>query len=407
MQHPTPAIEPAFFMALAILFRALRSPAAYSRPGVMTGRLRRAFQLTRLHTTQETSMPRLFAALLLALTPMLASAEEVIRVYNWNDYIAPQVLKDFETETGIRVDYHTYSTAEELAAVLATGEAIDVAVPSHDALPAMIKSGTLQPLDFSLLPNRKHLDKQLLSTLVALDPANRHAVPYLWGAVGLAINTPQAEAAFGGPLPNSWSLLFDAEQSARLASCGISVLDAPDETLTLLLNYQGRSLARSAPSRIERSSRVLDGLRPNLRYVDSERYIDDLNQGKLCVAVAWVGDALAAADAGQPVRFLVPDEGSILFIDNLVIPSSATRVDLAHRFIDYLMQPKVAALITAETLYPSGNADSREFLDEALRNQPDLYPDRDTKRRLHPLETLPEKHSATRDAVWTRFRDGS
>jgi len=178
-------------------------------------------------------MPRLFAALLLALTPMLASAEEVIRVYNWNDYIAPQVLKDFEAETGIRVDYHTYSTTEELAAVLATGEAIDVAVPSHDALPAMIKSGTLQPLDFSLLPNRKHLDKQLLSTLVALDPANRHAVPYLWGAVGLAINTPQAEAAFGGPLPNSWSLLFDAEQSARLASCGISVLDAPDETLTL------------------------------------------------------------------------------------------------------------------------------------------------------------------------------
>src|SRR3990167_6476392 len=174
MQHPTPAIEPVFFMALAILFRALRSPAAYSRLGVMTGRLRGAFQLTRHHTTQETSMPRLFAALLLALTPMLASAEEVIRVYNWNDYIAPQVLKDFEAETGIRVDYHTNSKEEELAGVLATGEAIDVAVPSHDALPAMIKNGTLQPLDFSLLPNRKHLDKQLLSTLVALDRSEEH-----------------------------------------------------------------------------------------------------------------------------------------------------------------------------------------------------------------------------------------
>ena len=352
-------------------------------------------------------MPRLFATVLLALTPLLASAEEVIRVYNWNDYIAPQVLKDFEAQTGIRVDYQTFSTAEELETALASGEAIDVAVPSHDALPALIRNGTIQPLDFAQLPHRKHLDKQLLSTLVALDPANRHALPYLWGAVGLAINVPQAEAAFGGPLPNSWSLLFDAEQSARLASCGISVLDAPDETLTLLLNYQGRSLARSAPSRIERSGQVLDGLRAHLRYIDSERYIDDLNAGNLCVAMAWVGDALAAAEAGQPVRFLVPDEGSILFIDNLVIPSSAQRVDLAHRFIDYLMQPEVAALITAETLYPSGNADSRAFLDETLRNQPDLYPDRDTKRRLHPLETLPDKHSATRDAVWARFRDGS
>jgi len=351
-------------------------------------------------------MPRLFASLLLALTPLLASAEDVIHVYNWNDYIAPQVLTDFQAETGIRVEYRTFSTAEELATALASGEAIDIAVPSHDTLPALIKAGRLQPLDFSLLPNRSHLDKQLLSKLAAVDPNNRHAVPYLWGAVGLAINTPLAEVAYGGPLPDSWSLLFDAEQSARLAGCGMSVLDAPDETLSLLLNYQGRSLARSAPSRIERAGDVLTGLRPNLRYVDSERYIDDLNNGHLCVAMAWVGDALAAANAGQPVRFLVPDEGSVLFIDNLVIPSSARRADLAHRFIDYLMRPEVAALITTETLYPNGNADSRTFLDEALRNQPGLYPDRDTTRRLYALESLPEKHQQVRDSVWERFRSG-
>ena len=122
-------------------------------------------------------MPRLFALLLLALTPLLASAEEVIRVYNWNDFIAPQALKDFEAKTGIRVDYQTFSTAEELDAALASGEAIDVTVPSHDSLPGLIKKGLIQPLDFTQLPHRKHLDKQLLSTLVALDPANRHAVP--------------------------------------------------------------------------------------------------------------------------------------------------------------------------------------------------------------------------------------
>lgn len=339
-------------------------------------------------------------------TTGIEKAGDVIHVYNWNDYIAPQVLKDFERETGIRVEYRTFTTTEELNAALASGESLDIAVPSHNDLPRLIKAGLLQPLDFSLLPHRKHLDKQLLSKLAAVDPGNRHALPYLWGAVGLAINTPQAEAAFGGPLPDSWSLLFDSEQSARLASCGLSALDAPDETLSLLLNYQGRSLARSAPSRIERAGSVLDGLRPNLRYVDSERYIEDLANGRLCVAMAWVGDALAAADAGQPVRFVVPSEGSVLFIDNLVIPSSAARADLAHRFIDYLLRPQVAALITAETLYPNGNADSHEFLDEALRNQPGLYPDMETKRRLHALETLPEKHSAVRDRLWARFRDG-
>ena len=352
-------------------------------------------------------MFRILAPLLLALSPGLAAAADSIRVYNWNDYIAPQVLADFTQETGIEVEYHTFSTDEELEKALASDEAIDVAVPSHDELPALIRAGKLQPLDFSRLPNRKHLDKQLLNKLAAVDPNNRYAAPYLWGAVGLAINTPQATAALGGTLPHSWSLLFDPAQSSLLSSCGISVLDAPDELLYGLMNYQGRSLSNSSPGRIRKAGVVLDGLRPNLRYVDSERYIDDLNQGKLCVALAWVGDALAAADAGQPVQFVVPEEGSSLFIDNLVIPTSARRADLAHKFIDYLMQPQVAAKITEETLYPSANADAREFLDPALRDQPGLYPDRDTKRRLFALVPLPDKLKSTRDEVWNHFRDGT
>ncbi|AYC32981.1 polyamine ABC transporter substrate-binding protein [Pseudomonas cavernae] len=357
-------------------------------------------------------MPRLLAPLLLTLIPLLATplpacAEELIRVYNWTDYIAPQVLADFEKQTGIRVEYHTFSSAEELEKILASGEAIDVAVPTHSDLPALIKAGRLQPLEMAKLPNRAHLDKQLLNKLAAVDPQHRYAIPYLWGAVGLAVNTQLAEQAFGGPLPDSWSLLFDPEQSKRLASCGISVLDARDEVLSVLMNYQGRSLAHSSPRQIKRAGGVLDELRPQLRYVDGQRQLTDLSKGELCLSLTWVGDALAAAAAGQPVRFVIPQEGSAVFIDNLVIPSSARRADLAHRFIDYLMQPKVAALITKETLYPSGNADAKAFLDPALREQPGLYPDRATKRRLFALETLPDKQRVVRDHVWARFRDGS
>ncbi|MGE8496734.1 MAG: polyamine ABC transporter substrate-binding protein [Pseudomonas sp.] len=354
-------------------------------------------------------MIRRLAPLLLALSPLAAQAADgdSIRVYNWNDYIAPQVLEQFQTETGIKVDYQTFSTAEELRTALANGDAIDVAVPSHNDLPALIEAGRLQPLDFTRLTNRQHLDKELLNKLAAVDRGNQHAVPYLWGAVGLAINQPKVEAAYGGPLPQSWSLLFDPAQSSRLAACGISSIDAPEEVLSLLFNYQGRSLARAAPARIKRAGELLGQLRPNLRYVDSERYIDDLNNGNLCMAVAWVGDALGAASNGQPVRFLIPEEGSVLFIDNLVIPTSARRPDLAHRFIDFLMQPEVAALITSETLYPSGNADARQFLDKSLSNEPALYPDTDLKRRLHALETLPAKQQDVRDAVWKHFRDGA
>ncbi|MCY1289597.1 Putrescine-binding periplasmic protein SpuD [compost metagenome] len=347
---------------------------------------------------------RLLAALLFALSPLSLQAEELIRVFNWNDYIAPQVLADFEKDTGIRVEYHTYSTIDELLEALADGEVIDVAVPSNDNLAELIKAGRLQPLDFARLPNRQHLDKQLLSKQAADDPGNRYAAPYLWGAVGLAVNEPQAQAAFGGPLPDSWSLLFDPAQSARLAGCGISILDAQAEVMAVLLNYQGHNLTRAAPRQIERAGEQLRALHPSLRYVDSERYIDDLKNGKLCLALAWIGDALAAADAGQPVRFIIPEEGSSLFIDNLVIPASARRADLAHRFIDYLMQPQVAARISAETLFPTANADAKEFLGETLTAHPQLYPDRETKRRLFLLEPLAERLANSRDATWAQFR---
>ena len=351
-------------------------------------------------------------SLLFALTPWLALATEAtpsgpsITVYNWNDYIAPQVLENFERDSGIHVNSHTYATAEELLQRLDADEAIDVAVPSHDALPKLIRDKRLQPLDFARLPNRTHLDKPLLNKLAAFDPQNRYAVPYLWGSVGLAINQPKAEAAYGGPLPNSWSLLFDPLQSKRLAGCGMSVIDAPDEVLSILLNYTGYSLASSSTSRLLAAGETLNALRPRLKYVDSERYIDDLAKGELCVSLAWVGDALAAAKAGQPVRFVIPDEGSALFIDNLVIPANAPHADLAHRFIDYLMQPQVAALISEETLYPSPNADAQAFIDPALRDLPGLYPDRDTKRRLFALDVLPDGHANVRDEVWARFRSG-
>ena len=348
-------------------------------------------------------MPRLLASLLLLLCPLFAHAEDVIRVYNWNDYIAPEVLKDFEKSTGIRVEYHTYSTAEELKKALHGGEKIDVAVPSHNDLPELIKDKLISPLDLAKLPNRSHLDPQLMSKLAAVDPDNRHAVPYLWGAVGLAVNEPQVKKALGGQVPESWALLFDPQYSQRLKACGLSLLDAPDETFSVLMNYQGRNFARSAPTQIRRAGQVLATLRPNLRYVDSERYIQDLNEGKLCVAMAWVGDAVHAAQAGQPVRFVVPQEGSVLFIDNLVIPSSAPRPDLALRFIDFLMQPKVAAQITNATFYPNGNADAKAFLDPALRGENGLYPDQETRRRLFALETAPEKTAPVIKEVWSQI----
>lgn len=345
-------------------------------------------------------MSRLLVSLSFALATLAAQAQDTIRVYNWNDYIAPQVLADFEKETGIRVEYHTYSTSAEINKLLSSDEAIDVAMPPHDLLAELIQAKRLQPLDFNRLPNRVNLDRDLLAKLSAVDPDNRHALPYLWASTGIAVNRPQAEAAFGGPLPESWSLLFDSHQSQRLASCGISLLDAPSELYSALLNYQGHRLARTTPSRIKRASATLLELKPHLRYIDSERYIDDLKQGRLCLAMAWSGDALAAAASGQPVTLIIPEEGTALSIDSMVIPSTSTQPALAYRFIDFLMRPQVAASITNATFYASANSKAQPFVAEELRDNPVLYPDRATKRRLALLEVLGSKQQAALDTEW-------
>ena len=349
-------------------------------------------------------MRRLFTAVLLSASAHCAQASEALQVWNWNDYIAPQVLSDFTKATGIEVQYHTYSTAEQLHQAIAKGEVIDLMVPSHDDLPALIKNGQLQTLDLAQLPNRQYLDKEILSKLAAFDPHNQYAIPYLWGAVGLAINDPQVQSALGQTPPNSWNLLFNSSYSAKLASCGVSVLDAQEEVLSALLNFQGENISRSSTKQIQRAGKILNELKPNLRYVSSDRYINDLQQGKLCLALAWVGDVLAAEQAGQPVRFIVPEEGAPLFIDSWVIPAQSTKARQAQQFINFVLQPKVAAQITEETLYPSANLKAREFIDPALRDQPGLYPDALTKRRLYALSILPERLASTREQVWQQFK---
>jgi putrescine transport system substrate-binding protein len=350
-------------------------------------------------------MKRLLACLLITLLPGFATAaeENVLHMYNWNDYIDPQVLIDFEEETGIKVVYETFSTDDELKVAFDNGTPYDVMVPSHDSLPRLISEGKLTVLDKSKLPNAVNLDNQILSKLSAFDAKNIHAIPYLWGAVGLAINKPKAESAFGGPLPESWSVVFNPKQSAKLASCGISILDASAEVFDGLMNYKGRSISHTPPRLIKSAAKTLFAIRPNINQIDSEEYIEALNAGELCVAVAWTGDALVAADEGQPVVFVVPEEGAPMFIDTLVIPTSAPRPDLAYQFINYLLKPQVAAQITTETLYPNANTAADQFLSEELRNLPGIKLDKQMRRRLTMMPTLQEGTQEAIDEAWAQF----
>ncbi|MCC6076191.1 extracellular solute-binding protein [Pseudomonas sp. GCM10022188] len=301
---------------------------------------------------------------LLALS-ISAAQGQTLNVANWNDYIDPQVLETFTKETGIEVNYRTYEDDQEVYDLLKQGEALDVVVPSTDNFGKMVGEGLLQPYGASGLPGYEAMEPLIVRRLTVADPAKAYGVPYLWGSIGLAVNVPQAEAALGGPVPNTWGLVFDKTLVGKLSKCGVTLLDSPNDVLSLLANYRGRSLNALSAGYAERLFGELNELRPHYRYVDSERYIEDLNAGKTCVSMAWVGDALGAAAKGQPIKYLVPDEGTLVFVDILAIPKSAQHPEEAKAFISYLLRPEVSAQIARATYYQTPNVKARQLLESS------------------------------------------
>ncbi|MGF6691083.1 putrescine transport system substrate-binding protein [Metapseudomonas resinovorans] len=349
-------------------------------------------------------MKKTFCLLLLTALAGLSRADEVLRVYNWTNYIEPEVLAAFQRESGVRVEYSTFSTAADLDAALSGPAKYDLVVPSHFQLSRLIGDKRLQALDFTRLPHYGSLDPSLLAMLAGFESANRYVVPYLWGSVGLVSNPALAEQAFGGPLPNSWSLLFDEQLSARLAPCGLGLLDAPEETLSLWLNYRGRNLSLGGTRQIDQAGRRLLALQRYVRNLDNDGYVADLASGKLCVAMAWVGHALTAAEQNPALRFRIPDEGALVFIDSLAIPANAARPDLAYRFIDYLLQPDNARRnALASRFYSPLAADSPEMA-RLAEEQPMLVPDQAERRRLYFLERLTPEQKVRVDALWQRIK---
>ncbi|AYF88458.1 extracellular solute-binding protein [Pseudomonas sp. JS3066] len=349
-------------------------------------------------------MKKTFCLLLCTLLTAFAQAEEVLRVYNWTNYIDPEVLAAFQRESGIRVEYTTFNTAADLDAALAGSAQYDLVVPSHFQLTRLIGEKRLQSLDFAQLPHYGSLDPALLAMLAGFDSANRYVVPYLWGSVGLVSNPSLAEAALGGALPNSWSLLFDEQQRSRLAGCGLGMLDAPEETLSLWLNYRGRNLSKAGTRQIDQAGKQLLAMQGQFRNLDNDGYVGDLASGKLCVAMAWVGHALTAAEKNPALRFRIPDEGALVFIDSLAIPANAARPDLAYRFIDYLLKPENARRnALASRFYSPMAADSPEMA-RLAQEQPMLVPDQAERKRLYFLERLKPEQKTHVDALWQQIK---
>lgn len=355
------------------------------------------------------------AAATLGLAAASVHANQV-RIYNWSDYIAPDTLENFTAETGIEVIYDVYDSNEVLEAALLSGRSgYDVVVPSNHYLTRHISAGVYLELDHDKLPNMANLNPDLMDDLESVDPGSRYSIPYMWGTNGIGYNEERVLAILGDDAPvDSWALLFDPEITGALseAGCGLSMLDSGDEMLSPAMAYLGLSPLSEEGEDLEAAGELLAAVRDDITYFHSSRYISDLANGDLCVAAGYSGDIFQAADRaeeagrGITIEYSIPKEGAALWFDMMAIPADAPNPDNAHAFINYILEPQVAASITEYVVYANPNLAANEFLDPDILNDPAVYPDQEVMDNLYVAEEKPLPVQRMRTRIWNRVKSG-
>ena len=342
-----------------------------------------------------------------------AANEKVLNVYNWSDYIQPSVIKDFEKETGIHVNYDVFDSNEILETKLLTGHTnYDLVVPSAAFMERQLQADIYQKLDKSLLPNLKNLDPGIQSALAIYDPGNQYAVDYMWITSGVGYNAAAIKARMPDAPVDSWRMIFDPTVISKFADCGVSILDAPSEVVATALLYIGKNPNSNTLEDLKAAERVLKAVRPYIRYVDSSRYIDNLANGEICLAMGWSGDIKQAhdraleANKGIDLKYSIPREGAIVNLDVLVIPADAPHPTNAHLFIDYLLRPDVAAENSNLIKYANAVAVDLQPLDPAVRSDQGVFPPPDVRARLVPERARPPDYQRLLTRAWTRFKTG-
>lgn len=344
-----------------------------------------------------------------------ASATEgkVVNIYNWSDYIAPGVLDEFTRDTGIRVVYDTYDSNEMLETKLLAGDTgYDVVVPSATFLQRQLRAGVYQKLDRSKLPNWKYLWPAVMRRLAAYDPGNQYAANYMWFTTGIAYNVAQAKKRLGGKPINSWDVLFKPKEIQKFASCGVYMLDSPEDVFASALRYLRLNPDSKNPADIRRAAAVVARVRRYVKKFDSSEYINALANGDICLAIGWSGDAFQArararqAGNGVNVNYVIPKEGGLMSLDNLAIPKDAPHPAEALQFINFLMRPDIAAQNTNATKYANGVRASTPFVHKSILENTAIYPSKSVMKELFTVTTnaFPLQKVITRE--WTRVKTG-
>src|SRR5476651_647024 len=353
-------------------------------------------------------------SLLVVLVAGPAVAQKQVNVYNWSDYIAEDQLKAFAKESGIKVNYTTYDSNEILDAKLKAGRSgYDVVVPT--ASPFFVRqlaANLYQPLDRTKLKNWNNLDPKIMQQLARYDAGNAHGIPWMWGTVGIGYNMTEIRKRMGNAPVDSLKMIFDPATVSRFVDCGVMMLDSATDVMPAALIYLGLDHDSKKKEDVEKAAEVIKAVRPYIRKFHSSEYINALAGGDICLAFGFSGDILQAKDraAAAPekrvINYNVPHEGAMVWIDVAAIPKGAPNVDNAYRFLDFLLDPKVAAASSALTNYANGNAAATPLLAKSLSGNKSIYPTADARAYFYTITAGNAAEVRERTRLWTAIKTG-
>lgn len=354
------------------------------------------------------------ASALCVIGASVAQAQDrVVHVFNWSDYIDETVLSEFTERTGIRVVYDVFDSNEILETkLLAGGSGYDVVVPSGPFLERQIGAGVFQKLQKDKLPNLANMWDVVSEQAAVHDPGNEHSINYMWGTIGIGYNVEKVREALGTDEISSWSVLFEPEQIAKLAGCGVHFLDSPSEMFPVVFAWLGLGPNSTDPDEIAQAEEVMLAVRPHVRKFHSSEYINALANGDICAAVGWSGDVFQAADRaeeagrGVEIDYVIPDEGAEMWFDQMAIPADAPNVEEAHEFLNFMMEPEPVARATNYVYYASGNLAAQEFVEEEIMSDPAIYPTPEVMDRLFITVPYDARTQRMVTRSWTRIVTG-
>ena len=338
-----------------------------------------------------------------------APATNALNIYNWSNYVDESTVEDFKKANNLDLTYDLYENNETLEAKMLTGKSgYDLGVPGIAFLPRQIKAGAYQKIDKSQIPNYKNIDPALLKLLEQADPGNEYAVPYFSGVNTLAI-TAKGKELLGGKLPeNGWDLMFKPEYTNKLKSCGIALWDTPSEMFPIVLNYLGKDPKGTNPADIDAAAAVLQAIRPDVKRF-SASYIDELARGDICLVAGNGGDLNLAKARSEEVKNNVGIEvltpkGMGFWVESWVIPKDAKNVANAHKYINYTLDPEVAAKNGAAVTFAPASLPAREKMDKKLVETRSIFPTAQDMADGFVMPQMSDEAKKQTTALWQKLK---